>query len=89
MSILNNPMWTKLAEREKRLVVGLGLFLIVVVLYSLIWAPIQKDFSAVGSLSSDSLPDGIKDMQSGNPEPKKYLTENGLNFRTNSSSITH
>ncbi len=48
MSVLSNlaqhPVWTQLAEREKRLVMGLGLFLVVVALYSLIWSPVQTAF---------------------------------------------
>jgi len=45
MSLRNNPMWTKLADREKRLVIGLGIFLVTALLYSLIWAPIQNGFT--------------------------------------------
>lgn len=38
----NNPAWTRLAEREKRLVIGLVVFLVIMALYSLVWSPIQN-----------------------------------------------
>ncbi len=41
MSIQNNPMWTQLAEREKRLVIGLVVFLGIMAVYILVWSPIQ------------------------------------------------
>lgn len=48
MSLLNDsPLaikWASLAERERRLLMGLGVFLLLVGLYSLIWAPIQNDY---------------------------------------------
>ena len=47
MSQLNSAQltqkWTSLAERERRLLIGLAIFLVLVSLYSLIWAPIQND----------------------------------------------
>ncbi len=42
MSLQNNPMWTQLADREKRLVIGLVIFLVIMAFYSLVWSPIQS-----------------------------------------------
>ncbi len=44
MSLQNNPMWTQLAEREKRLVIGLAVFLVIMAFYSLIWSPIHSQY---------------------------------------------
>ncbi|HIE40012.1 MAG TPA: type II secretion system protein M [Thiomicrorhabdus sp.] len=45
MSLQNNPMWTQLAEREKRLVIGLVVFLVMMAFYSLVWSPIHAQYS--------------------------------------------
>jgi len=45
MSLQNNPMWTQLAEREKRLVIGLVIFLVIMVFYSLVWSPIHSQYT--------------------------------------------
>ncbi len=45
MSLQNNPMWTQLAEREKRLVIGLIIFLVIMAFYSLVWSPIHSQYS--------------------------------------------
>ncbi len=45
MSLQNNPMWTQLAEREKRLVIGLVIFLVIMAFYSLVWSPIHSQYS--------------------------------------------
>ncbi|VAW45530.1 hypothetical protein MNBD_GAMMA04-735 [hydrothermal vent metagenome] len=45
MSLQNNPMWTQLAEREKRLVIGLVIFLIVMAFYALVWSPINSQYT--------------------------------------------
>lgn len=38
-------MWTQLAQREKRLVIGLVIFLVIMVFYSLVWSPIQSQYT--------------------------------------------
>ncbi|MCF6298336.1 MAG: type II secretion system protein M [Thiomicrorhabdus sp.] len=45
MSLQNNPMWTQLADREKRLVIGLVIFLGIVAFYSLVWSPIHSQYT--------------------------------------------
>ena len=45
MSLQNNPVWTQLAEREKRLVIGLVIFLGVMAFYSLIWSPVHSQYT--------------------------------------------
>ncbi len=44
MSLQNNPMWTQLAEREKRWVIGLAVFLVIMAFYSLVWSPIHSQY---------------------------------------------
>lgn len=45
MSLQNNPMWTQLAEREKQLVIGLVIFLVIMAFYALVWAPIHNQYT--------------------------------------------
>jgi len=45
MLLQNNPMWTQLAEREKRLVIGLVIFLMMVAFYALVWSPISSQYT--------------------------------------------
>lgn len=45
MSLQNNPMWTQLSEHEKRLMIGLALFLVIMAFYAFIWSPINSQYT--------------------------------------------
>ncbi len=45
MSLKNNPMWTQLSDHEKRLMIGLAIFLVIMAFYSLVWSPIQNQYT--------------------------------------------
>jgi len=45
MSLKNNPMWAQLSDHEKRLMMGLAIFLVIMAFYALIWSPINSQYT--------------------------------------------
>lgn len=84
MSLLNDsPMaikWASLAERERRLLTGLGIFLVLVGLYSLIWAPIQNDHSQKQAALTKAQADWQWLSEQAPKVTRQVVKRNGLNL---------
>lgn len=76
--------WSQLAQREQQMVLGLGIFLILVLLYLLIWSPIHNGYAQAQKAEQKAAEDWRWLSEQVQKHPMQQRSEQTLQFATQS-----